>query len=74
MLWEDLGLHAEIHGAQHFTGLSVVEDSLRTNEVQLRGQAEMTLQIPVLGLRLRREAYLDQVERAIRTLTAARTP
>lgn len=65
VLWDELGVHAEIHGAQHYSKLASIEDSLRANEVQILGQASITLQIPVLGWRLRREEYLDQVAQAL---------
>lgn len=68
VLWEDIGLHIEIHGAHHANKLAPVEDSLRSNHVQLQGDAQITLQIPLLGLRLREEEFLDQVEQAITTL------
>lgn len=66
VLWEELGVHAEIHGAQHYVGLAVVDDTLRSNEVQIRKDAEISLQIPVLGFRLDPDAYLRQVEEALR--------
>lgn len=72
VLWEELGLHVEIHGAQHFSGLAVVEDSLRSNHTVIRGQASMTLQVPVLGFRLRPEDFLDQVAEALEVLAARR--
>lgn len=74
VLWEDLGLHVEIHGAHHASGLAPVEDALRSNDVQLDGHAQITLQIPLLGLRLRKDDYLDQVERALGLLRAEKPP
>ncbi|MGB3685659.1 MAG: hypothetical protein WA991_07555 [Ornithinimicrobium sp.] len=58
-LWEDIGLHVEIDGVQHFQALAPVDDALRQNAVALQGA--MTLRIPVLGLRLQPGAFMDQV-------------
>lgn len=61
--WAEFGLHVEIDGAQHYRGLAPVDDALRQNEVALGG--DVTLRIPVLGLRVQPDAFLDQVERAM---------
>ncbi|WP_235585710.1 hypothetical protein [Serinicoccus chungangensis] len=66
VLWEDLGLHVEIHGAHHMQGLTGIDDALRGNDIQLGDPGLVTLVVPVLGLRLQPDAFLDQVERAIR--------
>lgn len=60
--WEELGLVVEIDGGHHALALSPVDDALRQNDVVLTG--DRVLRIPVLGLRLRPDAFLDQVERA----------
>ncbi|MDO5533028.1 MAG: hypothetical protein Q4F65_00045 [Propionibacteriaceae bacterium] len=65
VLWEELGVHVEIQGAHHNQGLAGVEDALRSNNLQIDNDVKVTLHIPVLGLRLRPDAFLDQVERAI---------
>ncbi len=65
VLWEGLGVHVEIQGAQHAQGLAGVDDALRNNELQLRGAVKLTLLVPVLGLRLRPDEFLAQVERAV---------
>lgn len=65
--WEDVGLVVEIDGGHHALALNPVDDALRQNEVTLT--AEMVLRIPVLGLRLTPEPFLDQVVRAHRLLT-----
>lgn len=67
-LWEELGLHVEIHGAHHMEGLTGIDDALRGNDLQLKDPDLVTMVIPVLGLRLQPDAFLDQVERAIRLL------
>lgn len=59
VLWADIGLHVEIDGAQHTRGLAPVEDALRQNHLAIDGQ--MTLRVPVLGLRLQPNAFMDQV-------------
>lgn len=63
--WRE-GLVVEIDGGQHFTGLSPVEDMLRQNEVAMRGN--MVLRIPLIGLRLDPDAFLDQIEKALQLL------
>ncbi len=62
--WEDLGVHVEIDGAQHAQGLNAVDDALRHNGLAVEGT--VNLRIPVLGLRLSAEAFMDQVEEALR--------
>lgn len=61
--WEDLGLHLEIDGFQHQVGMATVDDAFRQNEVAL--DTDVTLRIPVLGLRTQPKAFLEQVERGI---------
>lgn len=67
--WEDIGLVVEIDGGHHALALNPVSDALRQNEVTLG--AEMVLRIPLLGLRLSPEAFMDQVKRAHAACTAA---
>jgi hypothetical protein len=57
--WEDLGVHVEIDGAQHYGGLAPVDDALRHNALVVDGA--LTLRIPVLGLRVLPDAFMDQV-------------
>ncbi len=59
--WEDIGLVVEIDGGHHVLALSPVDDALRQNEVTL--STDMVLRIPVLGLRLDPDPFLDQVVR-----------
>lgn len=62
------GLVVEIDGVHHSEGLAPVDDALRANAVTL--QRGRVLRIPVLGLRLSPDAFLDQVAAGIRQLTA----
>jgi very-short-patch-repair endonuclease len=64
--WAGLGLVVEIDGAQHRLGLALTEDNLRQNDVALDG--DMVLRIDLLGLRVARDRFLDQVERAMAQL------
>lgn len=61
--WEDFGLVVEIDGSQHRQGLAVTDDNLRQNEVTLG--SERVLRIDLVGLRLYRELFMDQVERGL---------
>ena len=65
--WDDIGLVVEIDGGHHALALHPVADALRQNEVVLA--AERVLRIPVLGLRLDPDAFLNQVVRAHRRWT-----
>jgi hypothetical protein len=62
--WDDHGLVVEIDGAQHRLGLQVTEDNLGRNEVALR--EEKVLRIDLIGLRLCSEVFMDQVARGLR--------
>lgn len=62
----DVGLTVEVDGGHHALALHPVDDALRQNEVTL--QRSLVLRIPVLGLRLRPGAFLDQVVRGYRLL------
>jgi very-short-patch-repair endonuclease len=64
--WDDIGLVVEIDGGHHALALNPVDDALRENEIVLG--SERVLRIPVLGLRLTPDAFLDQVVRAHRQL------
>jgi very-short-patch-repair endonuclease len=64
--WDALGLVLEVDGGHHALALMPVDDALRQNELVLTG--ETVLRIPVLGLRLQPERFLDQVERGMRLL------
>lgn len=71
VFWEHLGVHVEIQGVQHQQGEAVVEDALRFNELAL-GEPMTSLQVPVLGLRVRPDEFMRQVERALRRAKARR--
>lgn len=60
--WEDVGLFVEIDGGHHQWALNPVDDALRQNEVVLEGA--VVLRVPILGLRLHHEEFMDQVVRA----------
>lgn len=62
------GLVVEIDGRQHVEGVASVEDMLRQNSVSLT--RDVVLRIPLLGLRLEADAFLDQVADALRLLSA----
>jgi hypothetical protein len=59
--WDDFGLVVEIEGIHHFMGVNPVDDALRQNELTLASDA--VLRVPVLGLRLAPDAFMDQVAR-----------
>ncbi|MGV1008327.1 MAG: hypothetical protein ACOYBY_06925 [Dermatophilaceae bacterium] len=60
--WEDVGLVVEIDGGHHVQALNPVDDALRNNELTLG--RDLVLRLPVLGLRLAPDAFVDQVVRA----------
>ena len=68
--WEDLGVHVEIDGAQHAQGLNAVDDAVRQNDLAVKGT--VNLRIPVLGLRLTPDVFLDQVAAALKHAKRAR--
>lgn len=63
--WWEEGVHVEIQGAHHYSGTAGIDDALRFNELGLQEGAMITLQIPVLGLRLAPERFLRQVADAL---------
>jgi hypothetical protein len=63
LYWERWGLVVEIDGIQHAWAENVVNDALRQNSIVIDG--DIVLRIPLLGLRLRPEEFLDQVEEAL---------
>lgn len=66
--WDRPRLVVEVDGAGHAWGLAPAEDALRQNEVVLGD--DLVLRVTVIGWRLRREAYLDQIVTAYRRRTA----
>lgn len=65
VFWDKFNLHVEIQGAQHFQGTAGIDDALRFNDLALGNRAMRSFQIPVLGLRVCPDKFLDQVARAI---------
>ena len=61
--WRDHGVAVEIDGGHHFRGLQPVDDALRQNDVVVGGA--VVLRIPLLGLRLAPERFMDQVAQAL---------
>lgn len=57
--WEEARLVVEIDGIDHALELAVVDDALRQNAITLGD--DVVLRVPLLGWRLHRDAYLDQV-------------
>ncbi|WP_298752081.1 hypothetical protein [uncultured Serinicoccus sp.] len=72
VFWEELGVHVEIHGAQHFQGTAGLDDALRHNDLQFRDRSMVSLQIPVLGLRTTPEPFFAQVGQALHAAHARR--
>jgi hypothetical protein len=62
--WDDIGLAVEIDGGHHAWALNPIDDALRQNDIVIAG--EPVLRIPVLGLRLQPDAFMNQVVRAHR--------
>jgi very-short-patch-repair endonuclease len=67
--WDELGLVVEIDGGHHGLALNPVDDALRQNEVVLSGSR--VLRIPVVGLRIATDTFMDQVVRAHAQLSHA---
>lgn len=72
VFWDQANLHVEIQGAHHYAGLQVVEDSLRFNDLGLRDKNLTSLQVPVLGLRTRPNAYFAQIAQALKRDSTSR--
>lgn len=67
VFWEAEGVHVEIQGVHHYLAPAPIDDALRSNDLAIRGTAEISLQVPVLGLRIapRAEALMNQVAQAL---------
>lgn len=61
--FEDFGCAVEIDGSHHLEAAQALDDMLRQNDVVIGGIA--VLRIPVLGFHLKRDAFMDQVERLL---------
>ena len=57
--WEDISLVVEIDGGHHGAALNPIDDALRQNDLVLSG--ERVLRIPVIGLRVAPDRFMDQV-------------
>jgi very-short-patch-repair endonuclease len=62
--WPRYHLVVEIDGIHHAWAENIVGDALRQNALALDG--DTVLRIPLLGLRLEAEAFLDQIEEGLR--------
>ena len=67
LAWEDIGLVVEVDGGHHLLALNPVDDALRQNDIALAG--DLVLRIPLVGLRLAPERFLNQLVRAHAILT-----
>ena len=63
LYWDRWKLVVEIDGIQHAWAENVVQDALRQNAIALDG--DTVLRIPLLGLRLTPDDFLDQIEEAL---------
>jgi very-short-patch-repair endonuclease len=59
--WDEVGLVVEIDGGHHGLALNPVDDALRQNERVAVG--ERVLRIPVIGLRVATDKFMQQVRR-----------
>lgn len=65
VFWDEFNVHVEVQGVQHSEGIAVIEDALRFNDLSLKDSDLISLQVPVLGLRLFTDRFLDQIEVAL---------
>ena len=63
LYWEEFALVVEIDGIQHTWATNVVGDALRQNSLVIAN--DRVLRLPLLGLRLEPDAFLDQIEEAL---------
>jgi very-short-patch-repair endonuclease len=64
LCWSEWKLVVEIDGIHHIWAENVVGDALRQNALVLDG--DTVLRLPLLGLRLEPDEFLDQIEQALR--------
>lgn len=64
VIWEEWGVVVEIDGIHHAWAENIVGDALRQNAISLRGLR--VLRLPLLGLRVARAEFFDQIEAALR--------
>jgi very-short-patch-repair endonuclease len=63
LYWERWKLVVEIDGIQHGWAENIVDDALRQNALSMSG--DTVLRLPLLGLRLTPDDFLDQIEAAL---------
>jgi len=63
LVWEEWGLVVEVDGIQHAWANQVVGDALRQNDLSL--QDLTMLRLPLLGFRVARDEFFDQIEQAL---------
>lgn len=68
--WDGYSLVVEIDGVQHREGLQVSADNLARNEVALR--EERVLRVDLIGMRLEQDAFMDQVARGLGGFSGSR--
>jgi very-short-patch-repair endonuclease len=61
--WDQWGVVVEIEGAQHLDPAMAISDALRQNHLFVHGDG--VLRIPVIGLRLEPDAFMNQVARLL---------
>lgn len=61
--WEQYGVVVEVEGVHHDAPENAVEDSLRQNEFTIG--SDSVLRLPVLGLRVMPDAFMNQVTRML---------
>lgn len=66
--WDEWDLVVEIEGIHHNLGMNPIEDALRQNDLTLA--SEGVLRIPVLGIRLAPDAFMNQIAAWLRHHTA----
>lgn len=63
LVWEEWGLVVEVDGIQHAWANQVVGDALRQNDLSLQNMT--MLRLPLLGFRVARDQFFDQIEQAL---------
>lgn len=58
--WDEFGVVVEIEGMQHLLPAVAVADSLRQNQLTIDN--DKVLRIPLLGLRVAEDAFMQQIE------------
>ena len=64
LYWPKWKLVVEVDGIHHTWAEDVVGDALRQNSLVLAG--DTVLRLPLLGLRLEPDDFMDQIEQALR--------